>query len=57
MNKTVPKPSRAKKFVPVQMTNRPTTQSLTILLPNGISISGINADNQLLLPDLLGACQ
>lgn len=47
-------PSR--KFVPVQITTRSVNHTITITLPNGVLIGGINDENQHLIPSLLSAC-
>ena len=45
------------KFVPVQLARQISNQPLTISLPNGVSIAGIDDSNQHLVAALVGACQ
>ena len=46
--------ARQQGFVPVQISPQPSKQGLTISLPNGIVLSGIDEQNHLLVHQLIG---
>ena len=46
--------SKPSGFVPVKMVTRTSTQSLSVNLPNGITVSGIDEHNHRLAQQLIG---